>query len=204
MALAAEQFQPGNLVRARGREWVVLPETRDQVLRLRPLGGSEDDATIIYLPLERTPPEPATFPAPDPAKSGSQAAGLLMRDALRLRLRAGAGPFRSFGNLAVEPRAYQLVPLLMALRQDVIRLLIADDVGIGKTIEAGLIARELLDRGEIERLTVICSPQLAPQWQNELRDKFHIDAEIVLPGTVTRPERNCRLNQAIFDLYPHR
>ena len=48
MALAAEQFQPGNLVRARGREWVVLPETRDQVLKLRSLGGSEEDATFIY------------------------------------------------------------------------------------------------------------------------------------------------------------
>ena len=48
---------------------------------------------------------------------------------------------------------------------------------------------------------MLCSPQLAPQWQNELRDKFHIDAEIVLPGTVTRLERNCRLNQSIFDLY---
>jgi hypothetical protein len=92
MALSTQGFQPGNLVRARGREWVVLPETRDQVLRLRPLGGSEDDATIIYLPLERAPLEAATFPLPDPVKSGSQAAGLLMRDALRLRLRAGAGP----------------------------------------------------------------------------------------------------------------
>lgn len=72
MALAAEQFQPGNLVRTRGREWDVLPESRDQVLKLRPLGGSEDDVTLIYLPLEPTPPEPATFPSPDPAKSGSR------------------------------------------------------------------------------------------------------------------------------------
>src|SRR5712691_10778460 len=202
MALAAEQFQPGNLVRARGGEWVVLPETRDQVLRLRPLGGSEDDATVIYLPLERTPPESAIIPAPDPAKSGSQAAGLLMRDALRLRLRAGAGPFRSFGNLAVEPRAYQLVPLLMALRQDVIRLLIADDVGIGKTIEAGLIARELLDRGEIERLTVICPPHLCEQWQKELASKFLIETEVVRTGTAGRLERGLPAGQSIFEVYP--
>jgi hypothetical protein len=54
-----------------------------------------------------------------------------------MALRRGAGPFRCFGNIAVEPRAYQLVPLLMALRLDPVRLLIADDVGIGKTIEAG-------------------------------------------------------------------
>jgi superfamily II DNA or RNA helicase len=202
MAIAPEQFQPGNLVRVRGREWVVLPETRDQVLKLRPLGGSEEDATVIYLPLEPTPPESATFPRPDPTKSGSQAAGLLMRDALRLRLRAGAGPFRSFGNLAVEPRAYQLVPLLMALRHEVVRLLIADDVGIGKTIEAGLIARELLDRGEIERLAVICPPHLCEQWQQELASKFLIETEVVRTGTANRLERGLPAGQVIFDVYP--
>ncbi|MBF0584144.1 MAG: helicase SNF2, partial [Magnetococcales bacterium] len=147
----AETFQPGSLVRARGREWVVLAESRDQVLRLRPLGGSEEDATILFLPLEPILPVSATFTLPDATKAGSQTAALLLRDSLRLTLRAGAGPFRSFGNLGVEPRAYQLVPLLMALRLATVRLLIADDVGIGKTIEAGLIMRELLDRGEVER-----------------------------------------------------
>ena len=64
---------------------------------------------------------------------------------------ASAGPFRSLARLAVEPRAYQLVPLLMALRQDTVRLLIADDVGIGKTVEAGLIAAELLEQGDAHR-----------------------------------------------------
>jgi superfamily II DNA or RNA helicase len=93
--------------------------------------------------------------------------------------------------------------LLLALKLDPVRLLIADDVGIGKTIEACLIARELLDRGEQSRLAVLCSPQLAPQWQSELRDKFHLDAELVLPGTATRLERNCRLDQSLFDLYPY-
>ncbi len=73
----------------------------------------------------------------------------------------------------MEPRPYQLVPLLMALKLDPVRLLIVDDVGIGKTIEACLIARELIDRGEVERLAVLCPPQLAEQWQTELEEKFH-------------------------------
>ncbi|WP_407510637.1 hypothetical protein [Ralstonia sp. GP101] len=85
----------------------------------------------------------------------------MLLDALQLKLRSGAGPFRSFGNIAVEPRAYQLVPLLMALKLPTVRLLIADDVGIGKTIEGALIARELLDRGEIQRLSVLCPPTCA-------------------------------------------
>ena len=73
-------------------------------------------------------------------------------------------------RIGVEPRPYQLVPLLMALKLDPVRLLIADDVGIGKTIEAGLIARELLDRGEINRLAVLCPPHLAEQWQRSCRE----------------------------------
>jgi hypothetical protein len=55
------------------------------------------------------------------------------RDAARLSLRSGAGPFRSLGHISVVPRPYQFVPLIMALRQSPVRLLIADDVGVGKT-----------------------------------------------------------------------
>ncbi len=195
-------FKPGDLVRARHREWVVLPETRNDLMRLRPLGGAEDDATLIYLPLEPEAPVHATFDLPDPDRPGSQESALLLRDALRLKLRAGAGPFRSFGNLNVEPRAYQLVPLLMALKLDTVRLLVADDVGIGKTIEAGLIARELLDRGEIERLAVICPPHLCEQWQQELAQKFSIDAEVVRTGTAARLERGLRPDESVFEVYP--
>jgi superfamily II DNA or RNA helicase len=199
---AVPAYKPGDLVKARGREWVVLPEPRTDLLKLRPLGGSEDDATLLYLPLEPEPPVAATFDLPDPAKPGSHAAALLLRDALRLKLRAGAGPFRGFGNISVEPRAYQLVPLLMALKLDTLRLLIADDVGIGKTIEAALIARELLDRGEVERLAVVCPPHLCEQWQQELASKFNIEAEVVRTGTATRLERGLRPDESIFEVYP--
>jgi len=203
IANPAEQFRPGSLVSARGREWVVLPGGAGaDLLRLRPLGGAEEDSTLIYLPLEPVAPSSATFPPPDPDKSGAQAAALLLRDALRLKLRAGAGPFRSFGNIAVEPRAYQLVPLLMALKMDTVRLLVADDVGIGKTIEGGLIARELLDRGEINRIAVLCPPHLCDQWQGELAAKFGIQSEIVRTGTAGRLERGLPQGQSIFDVHP--
>lgn len=193
-------FAVGSLVRARGREWVVLPGSETDLLMVRPLGGTEDEVTGLLLPLE--PVESAQFELPDPAQLGDYRSCRLLRDAVRLSFRSSAGPFRSFARLAVEPRPYQLVPLMLALKLDPVRMLIADDVGIGKTIEASLIARELLDRGEIERLAVLCSPQLATQWQGELRDKFHIDAEVVLPGTATRLERNCRLNESLFERYP--
>lgn len=194
-------FAVGSLVRARGREWVVLPGSDADLLKVRPLGGTQDEETGIYLPLE--PVELARFALPDPSKQGDDQSCRLLRDAVRIGFRSSAGPFRSFARLAVEPRPYQLVPLLMALKLDPVRLLIADDVGIGKTVEAGLIARELLDRGEVRRLAVLCPPHLAEQWQAELRDKFHLDAELVLPSTATRLERRLRLGQSIFDVYEH-
>lgn len=61
------------------------------------------------------------------------------------------------------PRLYQYVPLIMALRLDPVRLLIADDVGVGKTIEASLIARELLYWGIAKRLAVLCPAHLCDQ-----------------------------------------
>lgn len=190
-------YTAGSLVAARGREWVVLPESAADMLVLRPLGGSEDDIAAVFPSFEEV--RPAEFAAPSPADLGDQRAAGLLRTALRIGFRSGAGPFRSLASIAVEPRAYQLVPLLMALRQRTVRLLISDDVGIGKTIEAGLIAKELLAQGEASRLAVLCAPSLAEQWQGELREKFGIDAELVLASTVSRLERGLELGQSLFD-----
>jgi SNF2 family DNA or RNA helicase len=91
----------------------------------------------------------------------------------------------------------------MALKLDPVRLLIADDVGIGKTIEAAVIARELLDRGEIRRIAVLCPPHLVEQWQQELAEKFHIEAELILSSTIQRLERDLRhVGESVFDRYP--
>lgn len=196
------EFYPGSLVSARGREWIVLPESASDTLRLRPLGGGEKDETLIYLPLERQPVGPASFPWPTVEQARNHAASQLLMDALQLKLRSGAGPFRSFGNIAVEPRAYQLVPLLMALKQSTVRLLIADDVGIGKTIEGALIAREMLDRGEIQRMAVLCPPHLCEQWQRELDERFHIQAVVVRTATAARLERDLPPGTSVFDAHP--
>jgi len=193
-------YSVGNLVRVRERDWVVLPGTNDELVMLRPLGGTDAEVTGILPAIEKI--EPAQFDLPDPTDVGDYISCRLLRDALRIGFRSSSGPFRSFGKIAVEPRPYQLVPLLMALKLNPVRMLIADDVGIGKTIEAALIARELLDRGEIENIAVLCPPQLAEQWQKELANKFHIDAELVLPSTARRLEKNCRLGESLFEHYP--
>jgi hypothetical protein len=140
-----EDYAIGSLVSVRGREWVVQPESTSELLIVKPLGGSDDEITGILTKLEEV--HPASFSLPNPTESGDYQSCNLLRNALRLGFRNSAGPFRSFGRLAVNPRPYQLLPLLMALKLDPVRILIADDVGVGKTIEACLIARELLDRG---------------------------------------------------------
>jgi len=189
--------KPGTLIRARGREWVVLPESTDAVLMVRPVGGLDEEITGILPAVE--PVASAVFPLPTREDLGDFGSGLLLREAARLSTRAAAGPFRSFGRIAVEPRPYQLVPLMMALKLDPVRMLIADDVGIGKTIEAAVVARELLDRGEIRRMAVLCPPHLAEQWQRELAEKFHIDAELVLSSTIQRLERDLPVGVSVFD-----
>jgi len=197
------EYGPGTLVRARGREWIVLTGSDADVLRVRPVSGSEDDQTLIHVGLEPEPITQASFPSPRITQKSGHDAALLLRDALLLSLRRGAGPFRSFGQIAVEPRAYQLVPLLMALKLDTVRLLIADDVGIGKTIEAALIVRELLDRGEIERFVVLCPPHLVDQWVRELETRFHVQAVPVTAASANHLERDLPQGTSIFSAHPH-
>ena len=201
--MSAVAYAPGSLVSARGREWVVLGGSSAETLRVRPVTGSDEDQTLIHLPLEIEPVREARFPLPSAHELGGHDSALLLRDALLLSLRRGAGPFRSFGQISVEPRAYQLVPLLMALKLDPVRLLIADDVGVGKTIEALLIARELLDRGDIDRTVVLCPPHLVDQWITELEVRFHIHAAPVTARSARRLEQGVPPGVSIFEVHPH-
>lgn len=194
------QFQAGSLVTVRDRTWVVMPSNDADVLMLRPLGGSEIESTGIFLPLLLPEDKPTNtqIEPPQPEDLGFFESAQLLYDASRLALRTGAGPFRSFGRLSVRPRSYQLVPLIMALRQQTVRLLIADDVGIGKTVEALLIVREMLDRGIIERFAVVCPPHLCDQWQTELKEKFGIEAVIIRSDTAARLDRQIHGDASVF------
>lgn len=86
-----------------------------------------------------------------------------------------ASPFHG----AVQIEDYQLVPLLKALRMPRVSLLIADDVGLGKTIEAGLILTELLLRRRIQRVLILTPASLRLQWKEEMWDKFSLPFDLV-------------------------
>src|SRR5581483_11096541 len=77
-------------------------------------------------------------------------------------------PFRS----GIEIQAYQLDPLVRAVDMARANLLIADDVGLGKTIEAGLVIRELLIRHRARTVLILCPAPLQTKWQTEMREKF--------------------------------
>ena len=101
-------------------------------------------------------------------------------------------PFRA----GIRIDAYQLDPLRKALRLPRVNLFIADDVGLGKTIEAGLIARELLLRRRISRIVVACPPAMLEQWQDEMEARFGLTFRILDRGYVAsvRRERGFSVN----------
>ena len=201
----AATFTPGRLVSFRDRTWIVLPSDEKDVLRIKPLGGSDHEITGIYMPLRISGEELTedTFPRPTVDDLGSFNTARMLFDASRLSFRNASGPFRCMGKLSFRPRAYQIVPLVMALKQETTRLLVADDVGIGKTIEALLIIRELLERGEVKKFAVITPPHLCEQWQNELRDKLDIRAEIIRSSTAARLDRRLPDDRSIFYHVPY-
>ncbi len=198
-------LQPGKLVSLRGRDWVVLPSDDPELLVVKPLGGSDEETAGIYLPLAIPDdiPQDARFPAPEAGDLGDISTARLLYDAARLAFRNGAGPFRALAKLSFRPRAYQIVPLVMALRQQTVRLLVADDVGVGKTVEALLVLREMMDRAKVKRFAVVCLPHLCDQWQQELRSKLGIEAVIIRSNTQARLDRMIQGDASVYDFYPY-
>ncbi|WP_225220238.1 DISARM system SNF2-like helicase DrmD [Oerskovia merdavium] len=107
-------------------------------------------------------------------------------------------PFRSGANV----EAYQLEPLRRALQAPRTNLLLADDVGLGKTIEAGLVVQELLLRHRARSVIIVCPPSLALKWQDEMREKFGLEFEIVNSDLMARVRRSHGLNANPFRLFP--
>lgn len=107
-------------------------------------------------------------------------------------------PFRS--GAKVEP--YQLEPLRRALSAPRANLLLADDVGLGKTIEAGMVIQELLLRHRARTVIIVCPAGLALKWQDEMHDKFGLDFHIVNSETMKEARRTHGVHANPFTLFP--
>lgn len=94
-------------------------------------------------------------------------------------------PFRS----GIEVDDYQLDPVVRALSMPRVNLLIADDVGLGKTIEAGLVVQEMILRHRVRSVLIVCPSSLQVQWQEEMRDKFGLEFRIIDSQTISQLRR---------------
>ncbi|MEV8592487.1 DISARM system SNF2-like helicase DrmD [Streptomyces sp. NPDC052012] len=189
--------EEGNLVEVRGQSWVVArveptPPSPNGHENRRPAtlvhlqsvadGRFGDTLSVIW----EVEPGRRVLPAgslPDASTgtydSPNRLAAFL--DAVRWSAVASAdaktlqAPFRS--GVAVEP--YQLEPVSRAVGAPRVNLLLADDVGLGKTIEAGLVVQELLLRGRARRTMVVCPAGLTLKWRDEMAEKFGLEFTIV-------------------------
>jgi superfamily II DNA or RNA helicase len=196
-ATAREAPEPGQLVRVRGRHWVVADVSASAFPaaegvaggpeRLVTLSSVEDDRYDEQLQVlwDLEPGaqvlERATMPGFDPDRLDDPARLAAFLDAVRWGAVTSAdsaalqAPFRS--GIAIED--YQLDPVVRALRMPRVNLLIADDVGLGKTIEAGLVVQELLLRHRARSVLVVCPASLCVKWRDEMAEKFGLEFRII-------------------------
>ena len=111
-------------------------------------------------------------------------------------------PILGVWNSAIQVHAYQLEPVLRALSMPRVSLLLADGVGLGKTIQAGLVLEELLLRRRIRRILVVCPAMLQRQWKYELRRKFSLDFEIIDSDSTFQLRRRLGIDTNPWKAFP--
>ena len=213
--------EQGNLVRVRDRYWVVESvhqssrpadpanpnePARHHLVHLVPIDdkGSSDPLGVFWETEPGTEIRPQSE-LPDPKEGVDEPevfAGFL--DAVRWGAIASADPsaFQSPFRAGIDIEDYQLLPLVKALRMPRVNLLIADDVGLGKTVEAGLIAQELVLRNQAQKILVVCPPSLCLKWQREMREQFGLEFEIVDTAHVHRLRRERGVGVNPFRSHP--
>lgn len=190
----------GQIIRLRNRLWRV-DEYHEHEITASPIDSGLQVRKRFLTSIENI--KPANLDAIRPDLSGDYALQQLLLRAYRFELLHGSAPFLSLQRSAIVPYNYQLVPLVMALEKARTRMLIADDVGLGKTIEAGLIISELMQRGRIRRVLYLTPANLKEQWQDSLRYFFHIDPVIISSFTRKEFEKKLPAGANPWQYFPH-
>ena len=107
-------------------------------------------------------------------------------------------PFKS----AIKFEEYQLEPVLKALEMNRVNMLLADDVGLGKTIEAGLIMQEIISKFSANKILIICPASLQYQWKEEMKSKFNLEFEIIDRYSINRLKREYGTHVNPWNSYP--
>lgn len=173
----------GDFLIARGKSWLVENDDRTGPVPTLHLVSCEDDSQGETLQLAPAAELQARVVDLDdwspllasgfegPRHLGAYLRATEWRSATAADRKLFQAPFRA----GIRLDSYQLLPLAKALELPRVNLLIADDVGLGKTVEAGLIVRELLLRRRIELIVVAAPASMLLQWQDELAQKFGLD-----------------------------
>ena len=188
---------PGQIVRVRHRHYVVTevqssnlpPDPMSGIIKapqnLVGLSSVEDDAEgeelQVIWEIEPGAEVRDRIALPQPTGFDSPARMDAFLDAVRwgavssADVRALQAPFRS----GIQIEDYQLDPLVRALQMPRVSLLIADDVGLGKTIETGLVVQEMIIRRRVRSVLIVCPASIQIQWRDQMRDKFGLEFRIV-------------------------
>ncbi|MFE3047669.1 DISARM system SNF2-like helicase DrmD [Streptomyces albidoflavus] len=204
--------EAGQLVRVRGQLWVVSqvsPASHGSgstLVELQSVLGRYGESLSVIWEVE---PRREVLPQSSLPQVGANTFDSPQRlaaflDAVRWSAVTSAktkmlqAPFRS--GVAVE--SYQLEPVARAVDAPRVNLLLADDVGLGKTVEAGLVAQELLLRHRARRVLIVCPAGLTLKWRDEMAEKFGLDFTIVDSAQVTRLRRTHGSGANPFEVYP--
>lgn len=219
---APDALEVGQLVRVRGQQWVVSQlhrslQPEDQLAAATPPGRtlvtlnsvSDDDLgeelTLVWEVEPGREVVPATqLPAvtetgwDDPQRLGAFLDAVRWGTVASADTRTLQSPFRS--GITIEE--YQLEPVARALAMPRVNLLIADDVGLGKTIEAGLVVQELLLRHRARRVLVVCPAPLTLKWREEMAEKFGLDFVVLDAPALRELRRTHGLEANPFSVHP--
>lgn len=213
--------QAGQLVTVRNRQWVVsdvrassiassdttrITALPQHVVSLVSIGddASTDRIEVLWeLEVGTHVHEDRELPSPwrgfdDPARLDAFLHAVRWGAITSADSRSLQAPFRS----GVDIEEYQLEPVVRALSMPRTNLLIADDVGLGKTIEAGLVMQELQLRHRARSMLIVCPAGLTTQWHDEMRDKFGLDFRIVDAELLRRLRRERGLYTNPWTHYP--
>ncbi len=178
-------LREGDRVAVRDRPWRVQGVQEvgpgQLLLKLLPADGQGGTASFVTPPehVLQLPPEELRL---DPDELGPIGPWLAAHRALALTAtKDDALGGARYGRVKLE--AYQVAPVLRILAKPRPRLLIADDVGLGKTIEAGLCLLELMYRRRADRVLIVVPPGLIPQWEEEMKERFGLEFEVIENAT---------------------
>lgn len=191
-------LSPGRVVWMRDRHWRI-DYVDGPVFGATALDGRDNQGHRFHRDIEKV--YAGNLPLPSHTAVGDERQQRLLIDAQRFALLHGTAPILGLQRSRAIPTDYQMVPLLMALGDDRVRLLIADDVGTGKTVEAGLVVSELIARGKARRVLIVVPANLRGQWKEALDHFFHIESVIVSGTLLPSLERRLLPGKSVWSAH---